>query len=213
MKLYDVHTHGKASATDIKNVIFSWDDPVSRGYYSVGAHPLFYEWTRDLYAQLEKLCRAKTAVAVGECGFDKRSPMSFSEQSELFLTHVRISEELKKPLVIHCVGCFNELTVVRREVMPSQPWLVHGFRKNPQLAASLAQQGFYFSLGKEGIRREGVLETIPMDRLFFETDEDTELSIEQVYREAAAVIGVDMEYLAARVEENFDRVFLSAGEP
>ena len=112
-----------------------------------------------------------------------------------------------------CVGCFNELTVVRREVMPSQPWLVHGFRKNPQLAASLAQQGFYFSLGKEGIRREGVLEAIPMDRLFFETDEDTELSIEQVYREAAAVIGVDMEYLAARVEENFDRVFLSAGEP
>ena len=42
MNFYDVHTHGKASPTDIKNVIFSWDDPVSRGYYSVGAHPLFY---------------------------------------------------------------------------------------------------------------------------------------------------------------------------
>lgn len=121
MNFYDVHTHGKASPTDIKNVIFSWDDPVSRGYYSVGAHPLFYEWTKDLYPHLEKMCRPKSALAVGECGFDKRSPMSFSEQSDLFLTHVRIAEELGKPLMIHCVGHFNELSVVRREVAPTQP--------------------------------------------------------------------------------------------
>lgn len=209
MRLYDVHTHGKASATDIKNVIFSWDDPVSKGYYSIGAHPLFYEWTRDLYAQLEKLCRPKSMVAVGECGFDKRSPMSFSEQSDLFLTHVRISEELEKPLMVHCVGCFNELAVVRRDTAPKQPWIVHGFRKNPQLAESLVQQGFYFSLGKDGVRREGLLDVIPLDRLFFETDEDTELTIQSVYREAAAVLGVDPEFLAGRVEENFKAVFLN----
>lgn len=84
MNFYDVHTHGKASPTDIKNVIFSWDDPVSRGYYSVGAHPLFYEWTKDLYPHLEKMCRPKSALAVGECGFDKRSPMSFRSSPTCF---------------------------------------------------------------------------------------------------------------------------------
>lgn len=207
MNFYDVHTHGKASPTDIKNVIFSWDDPVSRGYYSIGAHPLFYEWTKDLYPHLEKMCRPKSALAVGECGFDKRSPMSFSEQSDLFLTHVRIAEQLGKPLMIHCVGYFNELSVVRREVAPTQPWIVHGYRKNPQLAESLVQQGFYFSLGKEGVRREGLLAVIPLDRLFFETDEDTELTIEQVYRELAATLGIDPELLAQRIEQNFQTVF------
>lgn len=208
MKFYDVHTHGKATLTDIKNVIFSWDDPVSKGYYSIGAHPLFYEWTKDLYSQLVKMCRPKAALAVGECGFDKRSPMSFSEQSDLFMTHVKISEELQKPLMIHCVGHFNELANLRREVAPTQPWIIHGFRKNPQLADSLVQLGFYFSMGKDGMRREGLLEVIPPDRLFFETDEDTELNIEDVYREGAAMIGIDVEHLAGKLEENFDRVFL-----
>ena len=208
MKFYDVHTHGKATLTDIKNVIFSWDDPVSKGYYSIGAHPLFYEWTKDLYSQLEKMCRPKAALAVGECGFDKRSPMSFSEQSDLVMTHVKISEELQKPLMFHCLGYFNELANLRREVNPTQPWIIHGFRKNPQLAESLVQMGFYFSMGKDGMRREGLLSVIPPDRLFFETDEDTELSIEQVYREGAAMIGIDVEHLAGKLEENFDRVFL-----
>lgn len=207
MNFYDVHTHNRCNPTDIKNVIFAWDDPVSKGYYSVGAHPLFYEWTKDVYSLLLKMCRPKAALAVGESGFDKRSPMSFSEQSELFMTHVRISEELEKPLIIHCVGYFNELANIKREVSPSQPWIIHGFRKNPQLAESLVQMGFYFSMGKDGIRREGLLPVIPLDRLLFETDEDTELMIAEVYLEAAAVLGVDAEHLSGRVEENFHRVF------
>lgn len=67
--------------------------------------------------------------------------------------------------------------------------------------------GFYFSMGKDGIRREGLLLVIPLDRLLFETDEDTELMIAEVYLEAAAVLGVDAEHLSGRVEENFHRVF------
>lgn len=83
MKFYNVHTHvAKNTPDEIRNVIFGWDDPVSKGYYCVGAHPLFYEWTKDFYSKLLKMCTPKAAVAVGECGFDKRSPMPFSEQTE-----------------------------------------------------------------------------------------------------------------------------------
>ena len=209
MKFYNVHTHvAKNTPDEIRNVIFGWDDPVSKGYYCGGAQPLFYEWTKDFYSKLLKMCTPKAAVAVGECGFDKRSPMPFSEQTELFMTHVHVSEELRKPLMIHCVGFFNELVRIKKDSSPSQPWIIHGFRKNPELAAGLVSQGFYFSIGKEGVRRQGLLETIPLDKLFLETDEDTELTIEETYREAASTIGIDVELLAERVEANFSRVFL-----
>ena len=97
---------------------------------------------------------------------------------------------------------------IKKDSSPSQPWIIHGFRKNPELAAGLVSQGFYFSIGKEGVRRQGLLETIPLDKLFLETDEDTELTIEETYREAASTIGIDVELLAERVEANFSRVFL-----
>lgn len=207
MNYFNVHSHAKCSFTDIRNIIFSWDDPTSKGYYSVGAHPLFYEWTKDFYSKLYKICTPKAALAIGECGLDKRSPTPISEQIDLFMTHVQVSEELKKPLIIHCVGHFNELSNIMREAKPTQPWVIHGFRKNPELAASLVAQGFYFSLGKDGIRREGLLSVIPLSRLFLETDEDTELTIEQLYDEAAAVLGIDVELLAQHLEDNFKNIF------
>ena len=132
MKFYNVHTHvAKNTPDEIRNVIFGWDDPgvCRKGYYCVGAHPLFYEWTKDFYSKLLKMCTPKAAVAVGECGFDKRSPMPFSEQTELFMTHVHVSEELRKPLMIHCVGFFNKLVRIKKDSSPSQPWIIHGSGK------------------------------------------------------------------------------------
>lgn len=208
MNYYNVHSHSKCSATDIRNIIFSWDDPISKGYYSVGAHPLFYEWTKDFYSKLYKICMPKAALAVGECGLDKRSPMQLTEQIDLFMTHVHVSEELKKPLIIHCVGYFNELSNIMRETKPTQQWVIHGFRKNPELASSLVKQGFYFSLGREGVNRDGIISVIPFDRLFLETDEDAEMSIEELYALAAATLGIDVELLAQRIEQNFNDVFL-----
>ncbi len=207
MKFYDAHTHSTSSVTDLRNVIFGWDEPHEGEFCTVGAHPLFYEKTEGFYEALRSMCNDNAVLAVGECGMDKRSPLSLPEQVEVFMTHVKVSEELKKPLVIHCVGHFNELSNIYREASPSQMWVIHGFRKNPILASQLASQGFYFSMGIEGVRREGLLGVIPLEHLLFETDETADITIEDVYREAAAVLGMDIEELARVVEDNFFKIF------
>jgi len=139
-------------------------------------------------------------VAIGECGLDGLCATPLDLQLAAFRRALQLARSLHKPVIIHCVKLWNELIRVVREIRseyseysdfseyseysdhsdlpsnlsnssnPSYPYIVHGFRKGPQLARQLLDAGFSISIGSR--YNPEILPLIPPDRLYHETDEE-----------------------------------------
>lgn len=166
-KYADVHTHNlQAGADAIINLPIDSEIP-AEGSYSIGIHP----WDADSnidWARLRLKASNPCVVAIGETGLDKLRGAPMPIQEEVFVAHVRLSEELGKPLIIHAVGTYNRLIELRKKLHPTQAWLIHGFRGKPELARQLVRAGFEISLGSK--YNPGVPDAIPFERLHHESD-------------------------------------------
>ena len=176
---------------------------------SVGIHP--WELTEAnadaLWEDLQKAIEDKRVVAIGECGIDKLKGPSLDLQIALFKKEVLLAEVHSIPLVIHCVKAFNELILLKKEIKPLQPWIIHGFRGKLSLAKDCIRHGFYLSIGTHF--QEDALKAIPSDRLFIETDE-ADKSIEDIYQNIAQVRGMELEELKECINKNAEEVFFKA---
>ena len=135
-------------------------------YYSVGIHP----WNAGCYTKrdvdsLNRLARDHRVVAVGETGLDSvhvayelvshgttrevvQALPDIERQLELLMLHIRLSEEVGKPLLLHVVKRYPEILKLRIDLKPRQTWIIHGFRGRPGLAKDLLKWGFYLSYGE-----------------------------------------------------------------
>lgn len=193
----DIHTHH----TDAREAVISvnpWEfNPVGGLYYSVGIHP----WqaaraTETDFGRLAECARTGSVLMIGECGIDKLRGGDVSMQTDVLERHIALSEQVGKPLILHCVRASNELCRLHRRLRPSMPWIVHGFRGNARVAGQLLDAGFYLSYG-ERFNPEALAIT-PADRLLAETDEST-LPIDEIHRRLAASRQVTVEELAAGI--------------
>ena len=144
----------------------------------------------------------KRVLVIGECGLDKHSQVSLEIQIKLFEMQIRLSERLKKPLIIHCVGHFNELFELKKQLQPQQLWIIHGFRGKPELAKQAIKAGFALSFGGN-FNPESVAVT-PLEKLFVETDESLSL-IDETYSKIALIKNCNLLDLSAG-ELLFDRL-------
>lgn len=165
MKVSDIHTHNPEATDAVINFEPGWKMRPD-ALYSVGWHPW---WPNPDMTWVEHIAGNEQVVMIGECGIDKlRGAGSIDEQIALTRRHAELSEQLGKPLILHIVGAWNDIIALRREMKPSQPWIIHGFRGKPQLARQLLDAGFHISLGKR--YNPETLAVIPPDRLYRETD-------------------------------------------
>ena len=189
--IFDIHTHHKPTdfTVAIQSLTVSEAEkqltPKAEGLYSVGIHPWYISdnYHSDLQ-MLKNHASNKRVVLIGECGLDKNSKATASIQIQVFKAQVKLSEELQKPLIIHCVGYFNELLTIKKDMNPQQLWIVHGFRGKPQLATQLLKAGCALSFGEK--YNEDSVRVTPIEKLYIETDEST-VSIETIYRKIAVV--------------------------
>ena len=103
-------------------------------------------------------------------------------QQEIFLKHVQLSEELGLPLIIHCVKAYAEIIALKKKTHPQQLWVLHGFRKNKEVAQSLIAQGIALSFGAAlgyDKRLQEVFEWVPEEYRFLESD-DTDIRVSEV---------------------------------
>ncbi|MCM1519421.1 MAG: TatD family hydrolase [Lachnoclostridium sp.] len=179
----DFHTH-----TPRPEAIVNYDPavdlhPFAPGLlYSAGIHP----WNAALadnesFVRLRELAFMPEVVAIGETGLDAAVDVDEAIQEELFKKHIELARLTGKPLIIHCVRRYNELMAIRRDSGADVPWIIHGFRGKPQLAQSLARQGFYISFGERF--NPASFDTVPASQRLIETDE-SQLSIEEIARAA-----------------------------
>lgn len=178
-------------------------------YASVGIHPwtLTKENADIQWNALHESIKDKRIVAIGECGLDKLKGPSMELQTAVFKQEAALAEDSSLPLIIHCVKAFNELIQLKKEISPRQSWIIHGFRGKLPLALDCIRHGFYLSIGSHF--QENTLKTIPLDRLFIETDESEE-SIGSIYQRVAETKGISQQELLEAINKNVREVFFKA---
>jgi TatD DNase family protein len=214
----DIHTHKAASdghTVAVKNVLageLSKKLFSEKGFFSVGFHP--WEIKADMKAAemfqtVEPHLSNSNVVLIGEAGLDRSINASFELQTELFRLHIKASEELKKPLIIHCVRAFSDLLEIRKSVKPKMPWIIHGYHSNVQVLEQLLMKEFYISFGQALLHDEQkfrkLLLLVPKPFLLFETDE-SDFDIEIIYNKAAALLNLSKEELAQTVFRNAQKL-------
>ncbi len=213
MKFFNLHTHKFTNQPDVLELVNQYpqefEDTIP--FYSIGIHPWFIVKER-LEADLEIMeskAQEKNCLAVGECGLDKRIEIPFDLQQSVFERQLAIAENYKKPVVIHCVGAFQEVIEIKNRLNITVPLLIHGFSKKEQVAKQLIANGFYISFGKYLLQNpelESVFRSVPNDRFFLETD-TIEEGIRDVYALAAKYKGIELNELEGIIENNYNKVF------
>lgn len=197
MQFIDFHTHQKTAEGVITPRSF-------------GIHPWHVgEETAtspdELYDKYHSNLR--DAEIIGECGLDKLHE-NISRQLQIFEWQLIIAERMQKPVVVHCVRCFNELTSLRKRYRAS-PWVVHGFTGTTQLAQQLERIGIGISFGAALIdsKKAKVMETFRnYDGPFLLETDTAECGIEAVYHAAATIKDIGLNELSDMLSNNYNKL-------
>ena len=209
MDILDIHTHHLKDniSTYIYSCMPTAFSPQKGGYYSVGIHPWQIDSeTRKEYEYLKKISSHPQIIAIGEAGLDKMIPIELSYQQEIFKWHIELSEILNKPLIIHSVKTSNEIIQLKKKFCPRSPWIIHGFRGKKELAEQLIAQDIYLSFGNR--YQESTLNSIPLNHILLETDENNE-DIFLIYETVAKSRSISTEQLIAQVQQNISGLFFN----
>jgi TatD DNase family protein len=205
MEFFDFHHHKKNISFGIYNLDLNsvpTDIP-----YSIGIHPKAIN-IRSLEEQFQWIESniTENCIAIGECGLDSFAEADLKMQEDVFLRQIRIANEIKKPVIIHCVRKFYE--VISFKKYAEQPMIIHGFNKKESIAEDLLKNNFYLSFGKAllyNLSLQNTLRITPLDKIFLETDND-DFDIRDLYLKVAEIKAISPEDLHQQVLENLETI-------
>lgn len=211
----DIHCHHSSNQAGLALVSFDVSEfnqqLAEQQIYSLGLHPWFIE-QQDWQAGLQAMVNHRNLLAIGECGLDKAIKTPLDHQSQIFQQQIQLAKQWHKPLIIHCVRAFNELIQLKQAHPDVKAWIIHGYNAKPSIAKQLIKHGFYLSFGKallaENSNAQQSLLSLPLERLFLETDTANDISIGAIYAAAAKIAEIDVSTLKQQILANFQRVFL-----
>jgi TatD DNase family protein len=213
----DIHVHGGKPAKGIFMLesLMAHEEKSAENIpgmaYTYGIHPWFLNENnyKQQISSVEKAIGRPEIIAVGEAGFDKIKGPSGELQHKAFAEQVLLSEEFKKPIVIHCVRSWEELLSVKKALRPKMPWLIHGFRGNKELAAQLLSKGMFLSFWFDFVLKPesaDLLRSLPTDRIFLETD-GAEIFIRDIYKKVSDDLDLSVEDLKSIMLSNYINFF------
>jgi len=205
MHYYNIHTHRESqspSVTSILNVIPGQAVPES--FFSAGIHPWY---AKDaLVADLHDFATSPKCLAIGECGLDSvKSSLSVDDQKLLLRAHLELATQHHRPVILHVVRSTNELFQMVKD-FPDIVYIWHGFTGNEDICKQFLPFNMYFSCGQRGLKKPESWLSMPEGRLLCETD-DSDIPIEQIYAELAAIRNESVEQLSKIIENNVFRIF------
>ena len=205
----DIHTHHHPSekVVALYNVRLGSDpkeDVAAAKYLSAGIHP----WDAARVQPSWRECLEKMPVAaIGEIGLDWAVTVDRNLQRELFRWQLEVATSRRMPVIVHCVRAYNEVLADLAHF--EYPVVFHGFTGSKELAAQLVRAGGYLSFGVRSLdstRSVEALRHLPVDRLFFESDDQT-IEVGAVYERAAGLIHTSVDQLKQTVFNNFQTIF------
>lgn len=206
--ILDFHTH----RSDAAGAIISMDprqfDPQPGLWYSVGYHPWYDvgKLTEADFGLLEQCARHPQVLVVGETGMDSLRGADLDTQARVFVRHLRLAAEVKKPVVVHCVRTAQRIIQERYKAELDHVTLaIHGMRANEHIAQILLDAGCYLSFGVRF--NPAALQVTPLDRLLIETDEST-ASISNVAMIIASSLNLTSEQIIKTAAGNAQRLLV-----
>lgn len=214
---FDAHTHKKYKDSNVEFVrnafhhlsILQLNNVPY--HFSVGIHP----WDVQLNNQaslnrVKETAHHPRCVAIGECGLDYFIKSDKNIQKNIFIEHVKIAEELSKPLIIHCVRAYHDLVPILKNL--KIPVILHQYNGNANISHSFLQnESIFFSFGRQLFSSNfdtEIFSVLPLNRILFETD-STDKHIEDVYEKAALLFDLDFEQLVVQLQNNTRAIFPS----
>jgi TatD DNase family protein len=214
--LIDIHTHRQKKQIENEFFIFNQTNSFHElslcEYISIGIHPWYIDsdWQKNIKL-IEQHLSDPRVIAIGEAGVDLIKGPEMKLQMEVFQKQIEISEQYKKPLIIHCVKAFQEVIQIRKKSNATMPWIIHGFRSNIQIANQMIENGFYLSFGSAFLSRknpQNAFINISLEKIFFETDDDASCRIKDLYIKASELLNMDLKSVEKQIQKNYSTAFL-----
>lgn len=195
----------------------------------VGQHPT--DTTEPfIYEKFLELSKSEKVVAIGECGLDyfrEKNDALVESQKELFLKHIKIAEELNKPLMIHARPSKNSMDAYNDvlDILDSHKNIkanFHFFVGDIEVAKRIIDRGFTVSFdGPITFSRDydEVIKILPIESIMAETDSPfaapapyrgkkaTPLMVVEVIKKIAEIKEISLENAVLSLRENTKRVF------
>lgn len=206
MFLTDIHTHNLPSeaGSAIYCLPLGETNMPDAQLCSVGIHPWNAAAADEIsYAWVEKMLSRGNVVSLGEVGLDRLHGPAIELQKGVFARQAALSEQFRKPLVIHCVKSADILLSMRKNLHSEMPWVIHGFRGGVDLARQLLDNGLSISFGIHA--NPETLRFVGLDRILVETDNYS--SIRDVILNHASVLGVTYEHALDKAQANASAFF------
>lgn len=142
-------------------------------YTTVGAHPTHDEpFDFEFY---KKLGQDPKVVGIGECGLDYfriKDNEPRTRQTEIFIKHIELAKELKKPLMLHIRNAYKDALEILKKY-PEVRGNSHFFAGNWEEAKGFLDLGHTLSFtGVITFTRDydEVIRNAPLDMIMSETD-------------------------------------------
>lgn len=203
--MFNIHTH----IIDSLPCLYSIGNKETPAYLpkhaalSAGMHPwcVTSNW-KDSFEHIAHIASRDDVWAIGECGLDKMRGANIDVQMEVMRAHINLAEQLRKPMVVHCVKAFDQLLMLRKELEQAckhsgytpQPWVIHGFRGKPEQAKQLVAKGLYLSFGHQ-YNVETVRCLFNCGHPFYLETDDLHLSVCHIYEQVARHLDVEPSHL------------------
>lgn len=148
-------------------------------FYAIGIHPHnAKEFSSEVAESIQRITekKEKKLVAIGEVGLDYYYDFSpKSTQREVFMWHIQIAKQYDLPLIIHNRESSKDLIeILEKEQEGRLRFVLHCFSESKEyMNRALELGGFVSFTGNitfKNSRLSEVVETVPSDRFFLETD-------------------------------------------
>jgi TatD DNase family protein len=149
----------------------------------LGIHPWFADTAGTGWENRLKHFLALLLCGIGEAGLDRKCPVDMQRQLEVFQNQLQLAAEFRRPLAIHCLGCWGilvDLLEQQKNRAPLPTIMIHAFSGSLEMMHRLVRLGCWISFstalsdpGREPLQR--VAQETPVDRLLLETDAPDQL--------------------------------------
>lgn len=204
MQYFDFHHH-KRYQFGIYNLHFTEDR--FNSFFSAGLHPKDIDENFEYNLKIiEKMANEKQCIAIGECGLDSLALADDNLQEKVFEWHIKLANQLRKPIIIHCVRRFSQILHYKK--LAKTPFIIHGYNKKKSIVKDLLDAGCYISFGHAILSSptiQNIVKNIPLDKIFLETD-DKIIDIQLIYEKVAELKSISIENIKLQINSNLDTI-------
>lgn len=209
----DFHTHNSSPHSHVF-VVDPREQTIPDNFFILGAHPWYLNELdlAEVKSLISKQFKNPHFFGMGEIGIDLSKEIDPAVQKKIMLDFIDYAISLNiKNIIIHCVRAYSEMiAIIKTYKKHKLNFIFHDYNASPEITENLAELGCFFSIGAKLLGPKNKIyksvSLIPVNKLFFETDDQSKITIEQIYHEASEKLEISLADLQNQIANNFQKI-------